>query len=228
MIARRISTVIAIGAITAVAGCGDSSDSGNGGSQATGGVSGGMTLQEVATARNLTPDDLLAAAKTYMPTGRHDDYLMFASGGHSGQMFVIGMPSMRLLRTIAVFTPEPWQGWGYGIGDDILSTGSIPGHKLTWGDTHHPALSETAGDYDGEWVFINDKANARIAVIDLRDFETKQVVKNPLTTSDHGGAMVTPDTEYVIEGGQYGTPLGWDYAPISEYNDSYRGMVTLW
>lgn len=229
MIAKRISTAIAIGAIVAIAGCGDSSTP-EGDSQAAGngGSSGSAALDKVIAARNLTPDDILAAAKTYTPTGRHDEYLMFSSGGHSGQMFIIGMPSMRLLRTVAVFTPEPWQGWGYGIGNDLISTGSVPGHELRWADTHHPALSETAGDYDGEWVFINDKANARVAVIDLRDFETKQVVNNPLTTSDHGGAMVTPNTEYVIEGGQYGTPLGWEYAPISDYNDSYRGMVTLW
>jgi nitrous-oxide reductase len=39
---------------------------------------------------------------------------------------------------------------------------------------------------------------------------------------------VTPNTEYVIEGGQYATVLGYGYAPIEEYKKSYRGMVTLW
>lgn len=106
--------------------------------------------------------------------------------------------------------------------------GDVNGKSIRWGDTHHPALSETDGDYDGQFLFINDKANARIAVIDLRDFETKQIVKNPIAINDHGGAMVTPNTEYIIEGGQYATPLGWKYAPIEEYEESYRGMVTLW
>ena len=178
--------------------------------------------------RNLTPDDAVAAVKTYMPSGRHDDYITFASGGHSGQVFVIGVPSMRLLRSIAVFTPEPWQGWGYGIGNEVIAEGAADGKPITWGDTHHPSLSETAGDYDGQFLFIGDKANARVAVIDLRDFETKQIVKNPISVNDHGGTFVTPNTEYVIEGGQYATPLGWTYAPIEDYNKSYRGMVTFW
>ena len=47
--------------------------------------------------------------------------------------------------------------------------------ELTWGDAHHPALSETKGDYDGRWLFINEM-NGRIARIDLRDFKTKQIL----------------------------------------------------
>jgi nitrous-oxide reductase len=101
-----------------------------------------------------------------------DEYVIFSSGGHSGQVMLIGVPSMRLLRVIGVFTPEPWQGWGFGTGEKILAEGQVHGKEIRWGDTHHPALSETAGDYDGQYLFINDKANARIAVIDLRDMET--------------------------------------------------------
>jgi nitrous-oxide reductase len=166
---------------------------------------------------------------TYTPSGKMDDYVMFASGGHSGQMLVIGMPSMRLLRVISVFTPEPWQGWGYGAGNDVLEQGDpAEGVDLRWADTHHPSLSETAGEYDGEWLFIGDKANGRVAVIDLRDFETKQILKNPIYNNDHGGTFVTPNTEYVVEGGQYAHPLGTEYASIDEYKDKYRGMITFW
>ena len=185
-------------------------------------------VEAVAKERGLTNADLVAAAKTYLPSGQKDEYLMFASGGHAGQIFVVGLPSMRLLRSIAVFTPEPWQGWGYGVGNKILEEGFPSGKSNLWGDTHHPALSETEGDYDGQFVFINDKINARVAVIDLRDWETKQIVKNPLTLSDHGGTFVTPNTEYIIEGGQYAVPWGSEYAPISEYKEKYKGSVTLW
>ncbi|GAB4528258.1 MAG: Sec-dependent nitrous-oxide reductase [Anaerolineae bacterium] len=182
----------------------------------------------IAQARGLGPDDITAALKTYLPTGVHDEYVIFSSGGHSGQVLVIGVPSMRLLKVIGVFTPEPWQGWGYGVGNQVLDEGNVNGKEIRWADTHHPALSETGGDYDGQYLFINDKANARVAVIDLRDFETKQIVKNPVAVNDHGGTFVTPNTEYVIEGGQYAAPLGWEYAPLDEYDDVYRGMVTFW
>jgi nitrous-oxide reductase len=190
---------------------------------------GSADVDQIIQQRDLTPDDVYAAVKTYVPTGRYDDYVMFASGGHSGQMFVIGVPSMRLLKTIGVFTPEPWQGWGFNDETKaVLKEGNVEGRDIHWGDTHHPALSETAGDYDGQWVFINDKADARVAVIDLRDFETKQIVKNPISLSDHGGTFVTPDTDYVIEGGQYAAPLGWSYASLDDYAKDYRGMVTFW
>jgi nitrous-oxide reductase len=184
----------------------------------------------IAEARGLTPDDIAAALKTYTPSGQYDDYIMFASGGHGGQVYVIGIPSMRIIKQIAVFTPEPWQGYGYGAEGtmEVLAQGDVNGKPILWGDTHHPALSETEGDYDGQYLFINDKANARIAVIDLRDFETKQIVKNPIAINDHGGSMVTPNTDWIIEGGQYAAPLGWEYSSLDNYADDYRGMVTFW
>ncbi|MBW1905008.1 MAG: Sec-dependent nitrous-oxide reductase, partial [Deltaproteobacteria bacterium] len=88
--------------------------------------------------------------------------------------------------------------------------------------------SETAGDYDGKFVFVNDKANARIAVVDLHDFVTKQIVTSQLIQSDHGATFVTPNTEYVIESSQYPAPLGGGYAPIEEFQDKYRGAVIFW
>lgn len=186
-------------------------------------------LTKVANDRKLNVDDLIAAAKTFTPSGRPDDYVLFSSGGQSGQVFAIGVPSMRLLRSIAVFTPESWQGYGFGGDEDrVQKSLEVEGKPVLWGDTHHPALSETKGEYDGQFLFIGDKANARLGVIDLRDWETKQIVKNPLTVSDHGAAFVTPDTDYVIEGGQYATVLGYGYAPLDEYKKSYRGMVTMW
>src|SRR4029453_1626232 len=69
-------------------------------------------LLGLAQARNLSPEDAARAIKTFVPPGGRDEYLLFASGGHSGQVHVIGVPSMRLLKTGAVFTPGPWRGVG--------------------------------------------------------------------------------------------------------------------
>ena len=188
-------------------------------------------LEAIMKARGLTEKDVLAAARTYVPTGKRDEFIAFSSGGQSGQVIVYGIPSMRILKFIAVFTPEPWQG--YGFDDEskaVLAQGRINGKDITFGDTHHPAISETDGEYDGRWLFINDKNNPRIAVIDLHDFETKQIVVNPVFRSAHGGAFVTPNTEYVLDAAQYAAPHGLDrgYVPLSKFNEEYRGGLTYW
>ncbi len=189
-----------------------------------------QSLEEVMKARGLTQADILAAAKTYTPTGKLDEYVVFSSGGQSGQVIAYGVPSMRILKYIAVFTPEPWQGYGYGDVESmaILEQGNIRGRKITWGDTHHPAISETNGDYDGQYLFINDKANPRVAVIDLKTFSTVQIVPNPIMKSEHGAAFVTPNTEYIIEASQYPAPFTNDYVPLEEFNEKYRGAMTMW
>ncbi len=187
------------------------------------------TLQDVMKRRGLTEKDLLAAAKTYTPSGGRDEFIAFSSGGQSGQIIVYGIPSMRILKYVSAFTPEPWQGFGF---DDeskkILAQPTLAGKMVSWGDTHHPAITETNGEYDGEYLFINDKNSPRIAVINLHDFETQQIVHNPVFQNEHGGAFVTQDSEYVIEAAQLPAPLGGGYAPIERFNEDYRGGVTYW
>ncbi len=188
------------------------------------------SVKDLMAARGLSEADVEAALKTYVPSGKKDEYLIFASGGQSGQVIVIGVPSMRILKNIGVFTPEPWQGYAYGDDgtDKLLKDASRHGKQITWADTHHPSLSETQGDYDGQYLFIGDKANPRVAVIDLRDFATKQIVVNPLFESSHGASFVTPNTDYIIETSQYPAPYGGKYADVTEFNDKYRGGATFW
>jgi nitrous-oxide reductase len=102
-----------------------------------------------------------AALKSYVAPGDLDEYYIFKSGGHSGQVYIYGIPSMRHLATIPVFTPYPATGYGF----DKESKEMLGG--FGWGDAHHPSLSETNGDYDGRWLFISDNANNRMARIDL-------------------------------------------------------------
>ena len=166
--------------------------------------------------------DLSAAAlKTYVAPGDLDEYYMFASGGHSGQVYVFGLPSMRHLVTIPVFAPYP--ATGYGFDDD---TKAMMGEDLSWGDVHHPALSETKGDYDGRWLFINEM-NGRIARIDLRDFKTKQIIGPVANVSgNHGSSFVTPNTEYAMMATRFSIPIPkGTYAPIDKYASEYKGVL---
>jgi nitrous-oxide reductase len=190
---------------------------------------------DVIAQRKLKPDDVVRALQTFVPPGAHDPYLMFASGGQNGQILVYGIPSMRLLDEIPVFTPDSMAGWGFGgSGNEVLREGDIPASnlgpakELNWGDLHHCNLSESNGVYDGQFLFANDKANGRIAVIDLRDFATKQIVKNPIFYNDHGAVFVTPNTTYLIEASQYAAPLGGAYDSITNYDKTYRGEMTFW
>jgi nitrous-oxide reductase len=171
--------------------------------------------------RAATASDIqVAAMKTYVAPGDMDEFYMFSSGGHSGQVYVYGLPSMRHLVTIPVFTPYP--GTGYGFDDD---TKKMLG-GLSWGDAHHPSLSETNGDYDGRWLFINEM-NGRLARVDLRDFKTKEIFgPAPNISGNHGSSFVTPNTEYTIMSSRFSIPIPkGTYAPIEKYASDYKGVV---
>ena len=191
-------------------------------------------LMEIAAARGLDVEDAERALKSFVPPGAMDEYLLFASGGHSGQVLVYGVPSMRLLKTIAVFTPEPWQGYGFGAGwaDESMREGSPARDPVHWGDSHHPALSETDGDYDGRFLYINDRAHGRIGMVDLEDFRAKQVYHVPNLQTSHGGIFATPDTRYVHISSMTPALEGWDgnrgqsvtmKDHLERYGEIYRG-----
>ncbi len=189
------------------------------------------SLQDVIKRRGLKQQDLLAAAKTYVPSGQRDEFIAFSSTGGWGGVAVYGIPSMRLLKYISVFQPEAWQGYGFDDESKQILYGEgqrDQGPTITSGDTQHPAISETDGDYDGRWLFVNDKTNPRVAVIDLANFETKQIVVNPHFKSEQGGAFVSPDTDYIMETAQYPAPYKSGFAPLSSFADQYRGGVTYW
>ncbi len=162
-----------------------------------------------------------AAVATYVAPGDTDEFYLFYSGGHSGQVYVAGVPSMRHIATIPVYTPYPATGYGF----DKESKEMLGAY--TWGDAHHPALSETNGDYDGRWLFINDNANNRVARIDLRDFKTRQILGPMANVSgNHGSTFVTPNSEYLLAASRFSIPVPkGTYAPVEEYATKYKGVV---
>jgi nitrous-oxide reductase len=136
MQSSRSVRVLALLSVAALVACGgrNAAEGGSGGS--------GTDVLALMQARNLSEADVTAALKTYTPTGHVDEYYTFASGGHGGNLIVIGVPSMRILKYVGVFTPEPWQGFGYGDeSGEVLAQGNRGGVELTWADMHHPALS---------------------------------------------------------------------------------------
>jgi nitrous-oxide reductase len=189
-------------------------------------------LAKIADERGLTVEEAEAALQTYVAPGDYDPYVIFSSGGHSGNLHLVGVPSMRLLKTIPVFTPESWSGYGQGsdLSEVVLAEGSSDKQatQLAWGDTHHPALSETGGEYDGRWVYVQDRANGRLGFVDLRDFKTKQIVDVPNIQTSHGGAFITPNSEYVHVSSMTPRPQTEDgYADLSEYQEKFRGMSSF-
>jgi len=173
---------MAVGATSALAGC---SGLGGGGANGNGGGSASSHTHVVAP-------------------GDHDEYYGFWSGGHSGEIRIVGVPSMRELMRIPVFQPEGARGYGH---DDQTSQMLDEAGGYAWGDSHHPILSETGGTYDGRWLFINDKSAGRMARIDLKYFETDAITNIPNMQACHGCAVQSPDTKYVYGVGEFRVPV---------------------
>jgi len=192
---------------------------------------GDESFGDIVKRRGLNSADVLAAAKTYTPDHIGDKYVTVNSGGQEGNMPMYTVPSMRMLKYIPTCTYQPYNGYGYSKETkELMSHGFIDGQEILWGDTHHPGFSETNGLYDGKWVTVNDKANPRIYVVSLKDWELKSVVQNPIFRSDHGGNFFTPNSEYIMEASQYPAPLDRKYRPLSQTNFEkyWRGGLTYW
>jgi nitrous-oxide reductase len=169
-----------------------------------------------------TADRTANALASYVAPGEKDEYYLFYSGGHSGQVFVAGIPSMRHIVTIPVFAPYPATGYGFDEESKAMMG------DYTWGDVHHPALSQTQSKYDGRWLFVNDNANNRVGRIDLRDFKTHQILGPiPNSSGNHGSSFVTENTEYLLVATRFSVPLPKGrVADPNDYEKEFNGMVS--
>jgi nitrous-oxide reductase len=191
----------------------------------------GSNLDKIVQERGLSPADVEAAIRTYPRPGKYDDeFFAFLSGGHAGTVICVGLPSMRIIKHIPVYSQDSWQGWLTGSAEsaEIVKEGYFyPDVELKWGDLHHPKMSLTNGEYDGKYLAVADKAGGRLAIIDMRDWKTKQVIKTPNTVSDHGNYW-TPNSEYFVTSTFFPAPQPYGtYAPIEQYAEKYRGMITF-
>ena len=165
---------------------------------------GGAVMSRETWAQAVTDAQKNAMSKIHVGPGELDDYYGFWSGGHQGEVRVLGVPSMRELMRIPVFNHDSATGWGSTNESKAIMGDSA---RFTNGDCHHPHLSMTDGKYDGKYLFINDKANSRIARIRLDIMKTDKMVTIPNVQAIHGLRLQkAPYTKYVFGNAEFIIP----------------------
>ncbi len=156
--------------------------------------------------------------------GELDEYYGFWSGGHSGEVRIFGIPSMRELLRIPVFNVDSATGWGItNESKRVLGEGAFLN-----GDTHHPKVSYTDARYDGRWCFINDKANTRVARIRLDIMRTDKITTIPNVQSIHGLTLQrVPKTERVFAAGEMIIPTPNDGRHLDDPSQYWTLMSCL-
>ncbi|GGW58971.1 nitrous oxide reductase apoprotein [Winogradskyella epiphytica] len=165
------------------------------------------------------------AEKVYVAPGEHDSHYAFLSGGYSGNLTVYGLPSGRMFKEIPVFSQFPTNGYGYSEESKPMletSYGFIP-----WDDSHHPDISQTNGELDGRWIFINGNNTPRIARIGLRSFETEEIIEIPNSAGNHSSSFITENTEYVVAGTRFSVPVPQRDMAIKDYKGNFKGALTF-
>ncbi len=166
-----------------------------------------------------------AAEKVYVAPGEQDEFYAFLSGGYSGNLTVYGLPSGRMFKEIPVFSQFPTSGYGYSEETKPMlntSHGSIP-----WDDLHHPDISQTNGELDGRWIFVNGNNTPRIARVSLSTFETEEIIEIPNSAGNHSSSFVTENTEYVVAGTRFSVPVPQRDMEISDYKGNFKGALTF-
>lgn len=169
----------------------------------------------------------------HVAPGQLDEYYGLYSGGHTGDVRVLGMPSGREIHRVPCFVPDALVGWGItNESKAIMGTKADGSLKYTVGDTHHVHASYTDGTYDGKYAWVNDKINARMARIRLDYFICDKITEIPNIQGFHG---IFPDkrdpvdekinhTTRVFAGSEFSIPLpndGTDADDPSKYRSLF-------
>jgi nitrous-oxide reductase len=175
-----------------------------------------------------------APSGVHLKPGELDSYYGLWSGGHTGDMRVLGLPSGREIHRIPVFNPDALVGWGI-TNESKKIMGTKPNGELryTVADTHHTHASYKDGNYDGRYAWVNDKINGRMGRIRLDYFICDKITEIPNIQGFHGifpdkADPVDPKINYttrVFAGAEFSIPLPNNGKDAGKA-EAYRSLFT--
>lgn len=194
----------------------------------------GTSTAPVATPSAPAPAPKAVSNATHLKPGELDTYYGLWSGGHTGDVRVLGLPSGREITRIPVFNPDALVGWGItNESKKVMGTKADGNLRYTVADTHHVHASYKDGNYDGRYAWVNDKINSRMARIRLDYFICDKITEIPNIQGFHG---IFPDkrdpvdekinyTTRVFAGAEFSIPLP-NNAKDADKPETYHSLFT--